>query len=69
MGQTQEQMHTENIFNMFYRINNSTDFPGNGIGLTICKKIAEMHQGFITAHSTTGSGSVFSVYLPVHVKK
>lgn len=53
------------IFQIFKRLHNKNDYAGTGIGLALCKKIMENHQGFITAESTPGSGSVFSCYFPI----
>ena len=41
---------------------------GTGIGLSICKKIAELHGGNIEAHGVEGEGATFSVYFPVENK-
>lgn len=53
----------EKIFELFVR-NHTNAYPGHGIGLALCRKIAETHGGSITAESTLGKGSVFTVYLP-----
>lgn len=52
----------EKLFEMFYRADPQTG--GTGIGLAICKKIAENHGGGITAASNEDSGTVIKVYLP-----
>jgi signal transduction histidine kinase len=53
------------IFGMFVRLHGRSEYAGSGIGLAICRKIAERHQGTITATSTPGEGSTFTVALPV----
>ena len=59
-----EQRYAESIFNMFQRLQPDS-FAGNGMGLAVCKKICELHNGFIEARSEPGSGSTFICYLPV----
>ena len=59
-----EQQYAENIFLLFNRLHQKSDYPGSGIGLSICKKIAENHNGFIIAEGNPGVGSSFSVFLP-----
>jgi signal transduction histidine kinase len=52
----------EKIFNMFQRLSKS--YSGTGIGLAICKKIADNHKGSIAAHSEPGQGATFTIVLP-----
>jgi hypothetical protein len=59
-----EQQYAESIFLLFHRLHNKTDYPGSGIGLSICKKIVENHNGFIIAEGKPGIGSVFTFFLP-----
>ena len=55
----------DRIFQVFQRLHNKTSFEGTGIGLAICKKIVDNHQGAITAIGKPGLGAEFIVYLPV----
>lgn len=53
-----------NIFEPFYRARNAQQTRGHGLGLSICKKIVQLHKGHLTVHSREGSGTVFTVLLP-----
>ena len=59
------ERYAEKIFKMFERLHGRTEYEGSGIGLAICKRIAERHGGTITAASTAGQGATFTVILPV----
>jgi signal transduction histidine kinase len=59
-----EEEYSEKIFQIFQRLNGKAEYPGSGIGLAICKKIAEKHNGLIFAKSEIDQGSVFSILLP-----
>jgi signal transduction histidine kinase len=56
---------SERIFELFYRIQDKTYYRGSGVGLTICKKIMELHGGFITAEGKPAQGATFNCYFPV----
>jgi two-component system, OmpR family, sensor histidine kinase ArlS len=62
IGIAQEEI--SKIFEPFYRTNNATTFKGHGIGLSICRRIIDMHKGRIEAKSELDKGSVFMVQLP-----
>ena len=59
-----EQQYAEQIFTIFKRLHTLDEYPGTGIGLSICKKIVENHSGFIFAEGRSGIGAVFSIFLP-----
>ncbi|MBN2706643.1 MAG: response regulator [Deltaproteobacteria bacterium] len=54
----------EKIFAMFQRLDQGKKLPGSGIGLAICRRIAEQHQGSIRASSVVDQGSSFYLVLP-----
>ena len=60
-----EQQYEYKIFELFQRLHGKNEFSGTGIGLAICKKIMENHQGFIKASGQPGIGSLFTIYLPI----
>jgi len=59
------EKHAGTIFRMFTRLNARTEHEGSGIGLAICRKIVERHNGTIAATSIPGVGATFTVTLPV----
>ncbi len=60
-----EDKYVEKIFKVFQRLHGRSEYEGTGIGLAVCRKIAERHGGKITARSVPGEGTTFSVVLPV----
>ncbi len=64
-----DQKYAEKIFSMFTRLHNASDYEGTGIGLALCKKIVEDHNGFISARSKPGEGSTFIISLPVSLNQ
>jgi light-regulated signal transduction histidine kinase (bacteriophytochrome) len=59
-----EEKYLDRIFQPFQRLHGRSEFQGTGMGLAICRKIAERHGGSITAESRPGKGTTFIVRLP-----
>jgi hypothetical protein len=59
-----DNSYRDKIFQVFQRLHGKESFPGTGIGLAICKKIVDNHQGYISAQGETGKGAGFRIYLP-----
>ncbi len=65
-----EEKHADRIFDVFQRLHARDVYEGTGVGLAICRKIAERHGGTIHVSSTPAKGTTFEVVLPVvHRKK
>jgi signal transduction histidine kinase len=61
-----EPQYNARIFRVFERLHGRGTYPGTGIGLALCRKIVDRHGGTISAESTPGEGSAFTVTLPLH---
>jgi PAS domain S-box-containing protein len=61
-----EQKYVDRIFQIFQRLHGRGTYEGTGIGLAICRKIAERHSGTLTAESSLGEGATFIFTLPIH---
>jgi len=56
--------HQEQIFDVFKRLHTRNEYPGTGIGLSICKRVVDRHNGKIWVESELGQGSSFYFTLP-----
>lgn len=56
--------HHERIFGIFQRLHGHEDYPGNGMGLALCRRIVERFGGEIRVASEPGRGAVFSFTVP-----
>jgi two-component system sensor kinase FixL len=59
-----DDKYSDRIFTVFQRLNGRSAYEGTGVGLAVCRKIAERHGGRITAQSTPGEGATFVATLP-----
>ena len=63
-----DNAYADKIFVLFQRLHGRSEYEGTGIGLAICKKIIEQHDGIISATGKEGEGSSFLIKLPL-IKK
>lgn len=56
--------YSDEIFMIFKRLHSYHEFQGSGVGLSICKKIVDKHNGFIKANGSLNVGSTFIIELP-----
>ena len=61
-----DPQYAEKVFEIFQRLNARTAYDGTGIGLAVCHKIVQNHNGLIHARSKENEGATFHVILPLH---
>ena len=64
-----EEKYLDKIFAVFQRLHGRQEYEGTGIGLAVCRRIADRHGGKITAQSRPGEGATFVVLMPVRQKQ
>jgi PAS domain S-box-containing protein len=60
-----DEKYLDKIFTVFQRLHGRNDYQGSGVGLAVCRKIVERHNGTITAKSIEGQGAKFIITLPL----
>lgn len=61
------EKNQEKIFEMFGRLHTDEEYEGSGIGLSLCKKIVQLHNGKIWVESELGKGSTFFIQFPAEI--
>lgn len=56
--------HRRKVFDMFSRVHSGSDYQGSGIGLAICKRVMELHEGTIEVSAAAEGGSTFTCWFP-----
>jgi PAS domain S-box-containing protein len=64
-----EEKYVDRIFIVFHRLHGRTEYEGTGVGLAVCRRIADRHHGTIIAKSKLGEGATFVVTLPASQSK
>jgi PAS domain S-box-containing protein len=64
-----DEKYLDRIFTVFQRLHGRNTYEGTGVGLAVCRRIVERHNGSITARSKPGQGATFIVKLPSTQRK
>ncbi|WP_442796186.1 PAS domain-containing protein [Pelobium manganitolerans] len=60
-----DQQYADKIFELFQRLHTRNEYQGTGIGLAVCKKIVDKHNGHIAVNSALNHGTTFIIILPL----
>ncbi|WP_198342316.1 sensor histidine kinase [Pedobacter psychrophilus] len=60
-----DQQYADKIFELFQRLHTRNEYQGTGIGLAVCKKIVDKHNGEIIVSSKQNEGTLFAIILPI----
>ncbi|MGZ3710723.1 MAG: PAS domain-containing sensor histidine kinase [Bdellovibrionota bacterium] len=60
-----EDKYLDRIFTIFQRLHGRQEYEGTGVGLAVCRRIVERHNGSITARGNIGVGACFEIALPM----
>jgi light-regulated signal transduction histidine kinase (bacteriophytochrome) len=60
-----DEQYLDKVFAVFQRLHGRSEYEGTGVGLAVCRRIADRHGGLITAQSKPGEGAIFIVILPM----
>lgn len=63
-----DDVYREKIFRPFQRLHGRSEYEGTGIGLALCRAVAERHGGTLTGTGRPGEGATFTVMLPAEVR-
>ena len=64
-----DEKYKEKIFTIFQRLHGRQEYEGSGIGLAICRRIVNRHNGNIEVSSIPGEGTTFTINLPIKQKQ
>jgi PAS domain S-box-containing protein len=60
-----EQNKAAQLFEIFFKLHDKQEYRGSGVGLAVCKKVMDLHNGIILAHALPEKGAEFSCFFPV----